>query len=95
MTTSSVLTAAEVAARVRRSLNWFRRNRHRLQAEGFPAPLPGFHNRLWSTAAVDRWLAGEVPAPPVETEADAITLRIKERAKVIAGERGHKIRALP
>jgi hypothetical protein len=97
MTTSSpsssdprVLTSAEVAARLRRSPRWFSLVRKRLQAAGFPPPLPGILGRpLWSTAAVDRWIAGE---PPTAAGEEAMTIRLAERSRVISETKGRRRR---
>jgi hypothetical protein len=58
-----VLTSTEVARLLRRSVRWFRRAQKELHAHGFPPPLAGVGRPpLWSAAAVDRWLRGELPA---------------------------------
>lgn len=49
-----LMNAREVAAYLRRSPSWFRSQRTRLEAEGFPKRLPSM--RLWDTAAIDAWL---------------------------------------
>lgn len=87
MTEPQVLTPSEVAARLRRSLDWFRRNRRRLCAHGFPEPLPGTYCRLYSAAAVDRWIAGDAcPASNDDAklrEAEAFRQRLRARALTI------------
>lgn len=53
-TTTSITTADEIAARLGWSRAYFLSRRARLEADGFPAMLPGRFGR-WSRAAVDGW----------------------------------------
>lgn len=70
-----VLSTAQAAAYLGRSLTWFSEHRAELEAAGFPAALPlvgGFDKR-----AIDRWLdrnSGMIPDnPAVEDYDDAWT----------------------
>lgn len=81
-----VLTAAEVAARFRKSTDWFYDNRRKLEKKGFPKGLPGVRGR-WSAAAVDRWIGGEMPGKTVDDQAarEARRLVVDERIALLAG----------
>lgn len=62
--------------------------RARLQAHGFPAPLPGIKRPLrWSRLAVEAWLNGvkdAYPAEPLDTEAALLAERLAARSRAIA-----------
>jgi hypothetical protein len=77
-----LLTSAEVALRLRRSLPWFQRNRASLEARGFPAPVDGLGMR-WDPVAIDRWLDALLPAAPMAEQAKAEATLI-ERARAMA-----------
>ncbi len=56
MTERALLNMAEVARKLGRSVEWFYRNRRRLEREhGFPASIAGLGKR-WDPAAIDAWL---------------------------------------
>lgn len=83
----AVLTTAEVAAKLRRSTRWFRAARRRLQARGFPAPLPELSRPpLWSATAVDAWLARQADGGG-EARIEA---ELAERARQIASRKGRR-----
>jgi len=59
-----VLSAAETAAYLGRSLTWFVEHRAELEAQGFPRPLPFMDG--YDREAIDRWvdaLGGERRSP--------------------------------
>lgn len=61
-----LLSAQEVAALLHRQMNWFYKHRRRLEALGFPRPVPGM-GRRWDPVAIRHWLdkqAGLAPASP-------------------------------
>lgn len=62
--------------------------RARLQAHGFPAPLPGIQRPLrWSRLAVEAWLNGVKDshvADPLDTEAALLAARLAARSRAIA-----------
>lgn len=80
-----VLTASEVAARLRYTPDTFYGKRKALQAEhNFPAPLPGPGRPRWSAAAVDDWIEGRritITLP----EDDAWAATLDRRAAELAG----------
>jgi predicted DNA-binding transcriptional regulator AlpA len=58
----ALLDPRRAAARLGRSLDWFYRNRKRLEAaHGFPPPVGGCGGR-WDPAAIDAWLDAQLPA---------------------------------
>ncbi|TSD87034.1 hypothetical protein FFK22_019275 [Mycobacterium sp. KBS0706] len=71
-----VLSAAQVAAYLGRSLTWFSEHRAELEAAGFPPPLPligGFDKR-----AIDQWLdrnSGMIPDNPAVEDYDDAWMR--------------------
>lgn len=85
-----VLTAAEVAAKLRHCGKWFRRRRRELEANGFPPPLPCTHGRLWSRAAVERWIAGDTEKATADAEAKAREILLRTRSEQIAAEISRK-----
>lgn len=50
---AETLTPKEVAGRLRRSYDWFLRNRKRLEQAGFPKPMPVVGN--YDAAAIEQW----------------------------------------
>lgn len=61
--------------------------RAKLEAAGFPAPLPGMHRPLrWSRAAVTAWLNACVAPPPPALDTDGAQLaeRLAARSRAIA-----------
>jgi len=58
----ALLNTRQVAARLGRTLNWFYRNKKRLENEHeFPHPVGGCGGR-WDPAAIDAWLDRQMPA---------------------------------
>ena len=90
---SDLMTSADVAKKLTRSIDWFYRNRKRLEASGFPKTVPGFGKR-WHPGAVAAFLAREAGRPVVESgtveidaEDDAAWQKyLDARAEKIAGE---------
>lgn len=75
-----LLTAAEVAIRLGRTVGWFRRNRPELEERhGFPRPVDGCGMR-WDPLALDRWLDARLPGAAA---APATTLQAAE-ARLLA-----------
>lgn len=77
-----LLTSAQVALRLSRSLGWFRSNRDRLEARGFPRPIDGCGMR-WDPVAIDAWLdrqRGQAADPAAAAEEELI-----RRAQAMAG----------
>jgi predicted DNA-binding transcriptional regulator AlpA len=60
--TRTLLSAAEVAAKLHKKREWFykRLNRETLEALGFPPPVPGC-GLVWDPAAIDAWLDAQMP----------------------------------
>lgn len=75
---TKTVTTAQVAAKFGRTVKWLYRRRARLEAEGFPKPLPGTSNRLWAADAVDDWFVG-TGAPPAGPSPQSETERIFEQ----------------
>lgn len=69
--TGGVLNTRTLCRKLGRSPAWLYRNRKRLEAQGFPAPLPGFGWHCYSEAAVDAWLN-----PPARVEGDPVTVEL-------------------
>lgn len=57
----TVIGIDDVAWCLGRSARWFRENRASFEAQGFPKPLPGSHNR-WACAQLMTWLGYGVVA---------------------------------
>lgn len=51
-----VLSSAQVAAYLGHSPTWLARHRSRLEAAGFPRPLPAPFRGAWDLVAIDAWL---------------------------------------
>lgn len=82
------LTASlqEVAAALGRKPDWLRRNWRKLEASGFPSPLPGSGWR-WPRRAVELWIASSGRAPsvaPVNDNAAGADLVALHRAELAA-----------
>jgi len=77
VTGREILTGPQVAARLKRSLGWFHRNRPTLEAKGFPRPVDGLGMR-WDSAAIDDWLDGQRPRAAAE-DAEAELIRRAHR----------------
>lgn len=78
-----LLTAAQVARKLGRSLSWFQRNRATLEAtKSFPRPVDGCGHR-WDPAAIDAWLNRQLPSQRTEAAPDDVLLR---RAQATIGE---------
>lgn len=70
-----LLTAPEVARKLKRSAGWFYRNRARLEeVHGFPPSILGLGAR-WDSLAIDRWLDQQMPQAPAEPDHAAILIR--------------------
>lgn len=79
-----LLTSAQVALVLGRSLPWWHRNRADLEAKhGFPGPVDGCGMR-WDPRAIEAWLDARLPAPPAAPEVAAEAEMIR-RAKAMAG----------
>lgn len=66
--------------RAKNPLDWFYRNRRRLEAEhGFPKPLPGLGELWYDPEAIEAWLAArrDARAAPGKLEADRDELRAR------------------
>lgn len=75
--TALAWTAHQVAAALGyRSARCFHARRARLEAAGFPPPLPGLQDR-WSIAAVEAWAAQQAP----RDQGDAAELELIRRAQ--------------
>jgi hypothetical protein len=70
-------TAHQVADALGLTVAQFRGRRARLEAAGFPPPLPGLQDR-WSIVAVEAWAAQQVP----RDQADAAELELIRRAQL-------------
>lgn len=59
-------TQDEVAGALSISVRAFRADRPKLEAVGFPRPLPALRAQIWSRAQVEAWIAanGEPADPP-------------------------------
>ena len=56
-----LLKTAEVADRLGHHVEWFYKNRRRLEQDyGFPPPVRGMRHR-WDPAAIDAWLDRQFP----------------------------------
>lgn len=56
------LTRAQVAAELGETLDWFYRNRKRLERDhGFPPALPGTNGRKWDLKAINAWKDAQMP----------------------------------
>jgi predicted DNA-binding transcriptional regulator AlpA len=63
MSARTLLSCAEVAARLNMSLDWFYRNHARLSAtRGFPTSVLGGRDARWDPIAIDRWLDAQMDA---------------------------------
>ena len=72
--TRALLTSAQVAQLLGRSVTWFSRNRARLEdAHGFPPSVWGLGAR-WDSAAIERWLDQQMPKAPAEPDHAAILI---------------------
>ena len=92
------LTTAEVAAMFRRSVDWFYRNRRKLERRGFPRPV------VWNSYdpdAVSAWRRSQMPAPlraalgdGAAVDAAAMTEELRANAERLAsGVRRRRSRA--
>ena len=62
MTGRTLITAAEVSARLGHPLGWFYRHRKRLEIDhGFPREVSGC-SRRWDPRGIDLWLDQQIPA---------------------------------
>jgi hypothetical protein len=75
--TALAWTAHQVADALGLTVAQFRGRRARLEAAGFPPPLPGLQDR-WSIRAVEAWAASEVP----QGGADAAEAELIRRAQL-------------
>lgn len=86
--TRTLLTRRQVAEKMGHAYHWFdKARREKLEAQGFPAPVPACGLR-WDAAAIDAWLDGlnnrvtVSIAPPPD-----IARELRDRAqRVAAGE---------
>jgi predicted DNA-binding transcriptional regulator AlpA len=82
---SELLTRGEVAAKLKRSMNWLNRHIRNLQTEhGFPKALPVIGR--WDGRAIDAWIQRQ--AGPVQTlsiELDPATLLDRRAEQLAAG----------
>lgn len=68
---SPLLTRAQLLVVINRKTDWFSRHRKRLEAQGFPKPVPGLGNR-WDPVALEQWRASargdRIDPPPFRKE---------------------------
>ncbi|MGX9963129.1 helix-turn-helix transcriptional regulator [Roseomonas sp. F4] len=86
-----LLTAAEVALRLRRTVSWFYRQRAELEdRHGFPRPIDGCGMR-WDPRAIDRWLDSRIQGGALSGQQKALAeaeARLMARADAYGRNRG-------
>ena len=82
-----MMTSAEIAAFLRRSVRWFYRHRRQLHALGLPQPAPVPGHPRWHPAGVYRWLEGPMPATSAQDapDTDWATILDRRAAELAAG----------
>jgi hypothetical protein len=86
--TRVLLSAAQLAAKLNQSLDWWYHNRPALEAAGFPTTVPGMGKR-WDPVAVDAWLDLQVPGhlraalPVAEKPEPDLAAELAERARAL------------
>jgi hypothetical protein len=83
-----VVSREQVCELLGRSPSWFcGQRRKKLEAAGFPLPLPGMAS--WSVLAIEEWLmANGRPKPPAEVFADHFTAALHDHRSAAAVHRG-------
>ena len=82
MTREPLLTKHGVAERLYHTLHWFAYHRAKLEAAGFPPPVPACGER-WDPQAIDNWIARQ-RGETVETTIDP-HIQAAEQARISAG----------
>src|SRR5262249_37189211 len=84
------MTTAEVAAMLRRSVEWFYRNRRKLERRGFPSPVLA---NSYDPTAIQAWRLSQMPGPlrasasggaAPAADADALTKELRANAEKLA-----------
>lgn len=79
-----LISSAELARLLGKSVDWFYRHRAELEAAGMPAPHPAFKRPLmWSRGAVRLWIDGPA-ANRVDQDRQAAGARMAARAQSLA-----------
>ena len=81
-----LISSAEVAQRLGKSVDWFYRHRTELEAAGMPAPHPAFKRPLmWSRGAICQWIDGRSQLEIDQDRAGA-QARMAARAQSLAAK---------